>query len=447
MTLLIGDHIDLQKSEIQNVKIQNLSADPSGLTAGDKGLTWFNTTDNVEKYWNGSAVVRKNGADMPDGSVNTLELADNAVTSAKIADLTIVNGDISATAAIALSKLATDPLARANHTGTQTASTISDFTTVRDQQRLDQHAAPTADINLNSRKITSLADPTADTDAANKRYVDSARAGLRLKDSVRVATTANITLSGTQTIDGVAVVANDRVLVKNQTTASTNGIYIVAAGAWTRATDADSAAEVTDGATTFVQQGTTQADTSWAQINNITTLGTDNQQWVQQGAAVSYSAGNGLTAAGNTFSVLAANGTITVTGSGVSVGTIGAAQIADGSVGTAELADASVTGGTGAGAKIATGTITDANVSGTAAIAVSKIAGAVRKFAVTVGDGTATSIVINHALGSADVVETVKRVSDGAKVMVGVTYTDANNLTLTFSSPPAANSIRVVVTG
>lgn len=96
------------------------------------------------------------------------------VTSTHILDGTIVNADINASAAIALSKLATDPLARANHTGTQTASTISDFDAQVRVSRLDQMAVPTASVSLNSQKITSLATPTASTDAATKGYVDGA---------------------------------------------------------------------------------------------------------------------------------------------------------------------------------------------------------------------------------------------------------------------------------
>ena len=81
--------------------------------------------------------------------------------------------------------------------------------------------------------------------------------------SVRAATTANITLSATQTVDGVALVAGDRVLVKDQSTASANGIYVVAAGAWVRATDADSATKVTGGMFNFVEEGTANADSGW----------------------------------------------------------------------------------------------------------------------------------------------------------------------------------------
>jgi len=91
---------------------------------------------------------------------------------------TIVNADINASAAIALSKLATDPLARANHTGTQTASTISDFDTQVRTNRLDQMAAPTSSVSLNSQKITNLATPTSNTDASTKAYVDTSIANL-----------------------------------------------------------------------------------------------------------------------------------------------------------------------------------------------------------------------------------------------------------------------------
>ncbi len=97
---------------------------------------------------------------------------NGAITSADIVDGTIVNADINASAAIALSKLATDPLARANHTGTQTASTISDFDTQVRTSRLDQMAAPTASVSLNSQKITNLATPTANGDAVSLGYLN-----------------------------------------------------------------------------------------------------------------------------------------------------------------------------------------------------------------------------------------------------------------------------------
>lgn len=140
---------------------------------------------------------------------------------------------------------------------------------------LNQLASATGDYSMGGFKLTNLAAPVNPNDAARKADVDAAASGLDVKMSVRVATTANITLSGTQTIDGVAVVAGDRVLVKNQTTASQNGIYVVAAGAWSRSTDADTSAEVHAGMFTFVTEGTTNADSGWVlTTNDPITLGT-----------------------------------------------------------------------------------------------------------------------------------------------------------------------------
>jgi hypothetical protein len=191
---------------------------------------------------------------------------------------------------------------------TLTASKISDFDTQVRTSRLDQMALPTASVALNNQKITGLATPTADTDAATKAYVDAARSGLDPKDSVRAATTANITLSGTQTIDGVSVVAGNRVLVKNQSTASANGIYVVAAGAWSRATDADTSAEVTAGMFCFVAEGTTNADTGWVLTTNDTiTLGTTALDFVQFSGAGQITAGAGMTKTGNTLDVATAS--------------------------------------------------------------------------------------------------------------------------------------------
>jgi phage-related tail fiber protein len=165
-------------------------------------------------------------------------------------------------------------------------------------------AAPTAAVALNSQKITGLADPTNAQDAATKAYVDAARSGLDVKASVRVATTAAITLSGTQTIDGVAVVAGDRVLVKDQGTASANGIYDVAAGSWTRSSDADTSAEVTAGMYTFVEEGTVNGDVGFVlTTDNPITLGTTSLTFTQFSSTSSVTAGNGLTKTGTTLDV------------------------------------------------------------------------------------------------------------------------------------------------
>lgn len=191
---------------------------------------------------------------------------------------------------------------------TLTASKISDFATTAQGYRLDQFAVPNTSVSFNSQKITSLADPTNAQDAATKAYVDAARSGLDVKQSVRVTTTANITLSGTQTVDGVVLVAGDRVLVKNQSTGSQNGIYVVAAGSWARATDADSDTEVTPGMFTFVEEGTDNGDSGWVlSTNSVITLGSTSLTFAQFSGAGTVAAGDGLTKDGNTLNVVTAS--------------------------------------------------------------------------------------------------------------------------------------------
>lgn len=142
--------------------------------------------------------------------------------------------------------------------------------------------SPSANVALGGYKITSLGTPSASTDAATKGYVDTVAQGLDIKGSVRVATTANITLSGEQTIDGVAVVAGERVLAKNQSTASQNGIYVCAVGSWTRATDL-AAASSAAGAFCFVEEGTTNADKGFVCTSNVGSdvVGTNSLAWTQ----------------------------------------------------------------------------------------------------------------------------------------------------------------------
>ena len=215
-------------------------------------------------------------------------------------------------------------LLAANDIPSLTASKISNFDTQVRTSTLNQMAAPTASLSLNSQTITNLADPVNAQDGATKNYVDSVAQGLDAKQSVKAATTANITLSGTQTVDGVALVANDRVLVKNQTTTSTNGIYLVAAGAWTRATDADTWAELIS-AFTFVEQGTVNGDTGWVStVDAGGTLNTTAVTFAQFSGAGSYLAGSGLTISGNTFNVGTANtGRIVVNADDIDLATTG----------------------------------------------------------------------------------------------------------------------------
>ena len=196
---------------------------------------------------------------------------------------------------------------------------ISDFDAGVRTNTLNQMAAPTGAVSLNSQKITGLADPTADADAANKGYVDGVAQGLDVKDSVVATTTANGTLSTAfangQSIDGVTLQTGDRILIKNQSTASQNGIYNVqASGAPSRATDMATGANAA-GAFVFVEQGTVNAENGFTCTSDTgsAVVGTNNLTFAQFSGAGQIIAGDGLDKSGNTLSVdLKANGGLVI---------------------------------------------------------------------------------------------------------------------------------------
>lgn len=361
-------NIDLVKNQILNALFHLNAGTPS---SPSEGQFWYDTADDRFKYRDGSSNDR-----LP-----------------WTADGDIPNGQITN------AKLATNPLSRANHTGSQTASTISDFDTQVRTNRLDQMAAPTATVSLNSQVISNLAAPTAGTDAANKNYVDDKVAGLSWKDEVRVATTANGTLASAfengDSVDGVTLATGDRILIKDQTDQTQNGIYTVnASGAPTRATDADTGAELI-GAAVYVTSGTTNNGTRWVNSNTTSiTLGSTNVTFAQFGGGSTYTAGDGLTLTGNDFDVNVGNGII-ISSDAVAV---------DPAVVT-------------------------------------------RKFATSVGNGSLTTITVTHNLNTLDVQVQVYEVSTGATVECDHTRTGVNAVDVVFAVAPTTNQYRVVVQG
>ena len=215
--------------------------------------------------------------------------------------------------------------------------------------------------NISTVTGTITTTPVGDTDIANKAYVDSVAQGLDIKASCVYSTTGNITLSGLGTQAGgdwpSTLTAGDRVLVKNQTLSQFNGIYVAAAGTWARSADMNVWAEVPS-AFTFIQTGTTLADTGWVcTANKGGTIDVTAMPWSQFSGAGSYLAGTGLTLTGNTFSITNTGVTATAYGSASNVGTF--TVNAQGQITTAANVSIAI-----AASQVTSGTIDTARISG-----------------------------------------------------------------------------------
>ena len=490
--------IDLNKNELQNAVIQNLGTAPSSPQAGQ---IYFNTGDNELYYYDGggwvsvlneSEVISGTLAARPAAGVagrlyyatdNYLLYFDDGTTWTQINNFGSVTAQTSYGASSGNGS--STNFARADHThgtpaltnvtpsslsigangavGTGTAPAredhvheMPDFGNVTAQTsfgsasgngsstdvaradhthgtpthdnaahsaiNLSALATPTADVSFNNYKITNLATPTNATDAATKGYVDGVAEGLHIHASVVAATTANLTAtydngtsgvgatltnSGTQAalvLDGVTLSVSDRVLVKNQTSGAQNGIYTVTdtgsvSTDWvlTRATDFNTSAEIQGGDFVFVTSGTSYDNTGWVQTATGVTVGTTAIVWQQFSGAGTYTASNGVQLVGSDFSgVVVSGGGLTVGASGFDIDT----------------------------------------------------AVVVKKYAANVGDGTATSYVISHNLGTKDVTVAVyDNSSPYAEVICDVQHTSTTAITLLFSVAPTSNQYRVVVHG
>ena len=276
---------------------------------GAGGTNRKSTLTRMKKYVysaiTGDATVANNGAlTIANGSVENAMLA-GSIANAKLSNSSITIGSD----AVALGATQTDLNGITSldvDNITVDGNTIS-TTNTNGNLNLDPNGTGTVDVS--SARITSVATPTGGTDAANKNYVDAQLQGLDVKNSVRVATTANGTLSSAfangQTVDGVTLATNDRILIKDQSTGSENGIYTVnASGAPTRATDFDADSEVTGGTFFFVEEGTVNADNGFVMTNDgSVTVGTTALVFTQFSGAGQVIAGAALTKSGNTLNV------------------------------------------------------------------------------------------------------------------------------------------------
>jgi hypothetical protein len=574
-------NIDLSKNQLLNAAIQNLAAAPSSPV---KGQIYFDTVANVLYVWNGTVWVYlgKQGTMTSlakvAGATNPISLTGTATDP--LIDLITQAGVSNGTAytKVTVSDKGIVTLGAnlaATDIPTLTAAKISDFNTAVRTNTLNLMAVPTATVNMNSQSLSNVADPINPQDAATKAYVDATKAGLDFKDSVKATTTGNIALTALQTVDGIALIAGDRVLVKDQTTGTQNGIYIVAAGAWFRSTDCDNTpgTEVSGGMYVFVEQGTLNMNSGWVLTNSgNVVLGTDSLVFTQFSGAGQITPGAGLTKAGNIINVVGTANRIVVNADSIDIasnyvgqntittlGTIGtgvwngsvigpvyggtglnayaagdtiyasavntlaklagntsatkmfmsmtsstpswgalinadiptaltgktyngmtlttAANTFTLTVGTADLivsADATISGSTTlSGTTTVAGTLSIPLSSGltrsgahgltittTAATSVTMptsgillstdtmaSSGYPKKYSVDIGNASATSITVNHALNTEDITVTLRDKASKEIVYTDITIIDANNVRLDFAVAPTLNSLRVVVIG
>lgn len=436
-------HVDLGKNELQNAVIQQLGSAPGSPV---QGQIYYNTGDDNLYIYDGAGwvdlTVQGGGGSGdvvgPSSSVDN-EIALFNSTTGKLIKRASLTGLVKATSGVASAAVSgtdyapatsgsailkgngsggfssatagtdyynpggTDVAVADGGTGASTLTGVlkgNGTSAVTGSATLTDVGAPTASFSFGSQKITSLADGTATTDGVNLGQVQNLVNGVSWKTAVRVATTANGTLATAyengDAVDGVTLATGDRILLKNQSSGAENGIYTVnASGAPTRATDADTAAEIRQ-ATVLVQEGTANADTTWTLTNDgAITLGTTSLTFALQG----------------TGSVAAASTTV---------------------AGKVELADS---------------TEAEAKSSSTLALTPASVVNFTIKKSFNVGDGSSTSIALTHNLGSRDVITQVYDASTYAVVECDIVNTSTTQTTLTFTIAPSSNAYRAVIQG
>ena len=433
-------NLDLVQNQIINGRFEVTASDPN--SGNFEGRLIYNSTEKVLKWYTGSAWRKV---------VHAVSSTTTALTSSES------NGTVS---------LAIADVVAAGASGLMTGA---------DKTKLDNATASSTANTLVLRDSNSrfqAASPSADLDVANKSYVDGARQGLDVKASVRAATNAALpaytyssnvitaSSNGALSVDNVLIGDNERVLVKNETSSNApyNGIYTVthsgdagSAFVLTRDSDANTSAKVTPGMFTFVEEGDTWSDSGWILTTNDSpiTLGTTNLTFVQFSAAGQSIAGNGLTKTGNTIDVVGTSDRITANADSIDIASTYVGQSSITTLGTITTGTWSATdvavaaGGTGAS------TAADArtNLADTTAGFDTGTPVLARVAAKTIGDNSATSFTITHNFGTRDVLVQVYDVSNYDTVFTDVVRSTTNTVTVSFSTAPATNSYRVVITG
>jgi len=429
-------NIDLNQNQLINARFQVVSSFPAVENTFEGHLVYNSTTDVIAVYANGGwrslphTIVSGGGAGIAEAL--TVTTSNGTVTLT----LNVADTDSAGLLPAAMWQMLTDA------TDAATASKL---------------------VKRDAQGNAKVATPTDDAHIATKGYVDAARQGLDVKASVRVASVAPVAiataLEAGDVIDGVTLAEGDRVLLKDQSTASENGIYVAVAsgaGAASRADDANTSAKVTTGMFTFVSEGTVNGDNGFVLTTNDTiTLGTTGLTFVQFSGAGQVIAGDGLTKTGNTLNVVGTADRITANADSVDIASTYVGQSTITTLGTITTGvwngtDVAVTDGGTGGSTAATARanlgIETPGAAESATTSTPVLARIAKQGCAADSSGTSTTVV-KHNFSNVNVIVQIFQVSTGEIVIGDVTARTADAITVVLLGTITANQYTIVVTG